>query len=162
MTNIKMIILDLVMAEVVAQLEATERGRLFAIAESKAHKGAMASRYDTFKEEAQYLAGGMNAQSIGLRETLGLLYSLKEKPPIVKKGSGYAIVEAENLDDGTTTKYFLLPAGGGNSYEVAGEKILVINAGAPLARAFIGAVEGDEVQVNIQGKKKIFNIISVV
>ncbi len=76
-------------------------------------------------------------------------------------GSGYAIVEVENLDDGLRVKYFLLPAGGGNTYEVEGEEITVINIGAPLARAFIGSVAGDEVEIKIQGTTRRFSVVSV-
>ncbi|KKS95606.1 MAG: hypothetical protein UV75_C0011G0020, partial [Candidatus Giovannonibacteria bacterium GW2011_GWA1_43_15] len=57
MKDIKTVIIDRIIDKVETQIKNTERGRLDAIEESKAHKGAMASRYDTFKEEAQYLAG---------------------------------------------------------------------------------------------------------
>ena len=58
-------------------------------------------------------------------------------------------------------KYFLLPVGGGNTYEVEGEKITVINVGAPLAHAFIGTVSSDEVKIEIKRNTKRFSIISV-
>lgn len=161
MEDVKITILDRVIEEITAQIETAKRGRLFAIEESKAHKGAMESRYDTFKEEAQYLAGGQNARLLDLGKVLGMLRSLKNNSPTVTRGSGYAIIEAKNLDDGSRVKYFLLPAGGGNIYEVAGEKISVLNVAAPLARAFIGTIAGDEVEVEIQGKRKRFNVISI-
>lgn len=161
MENIKTIILDRIIEEVEAQIKNAERGRLDALEESKAHKGAMESRYDTFKEEAQYLAGGFAARLVELGRTLGALKSIRDFPPTVTKGSGYAIVDTENLDEGSRTKYFLLPAGGGNTYEVEGEQITILNIGAPLARAFIGAVAGDEVEVKIQGTTRRFSVVSV-
>lgn len=112
--------------------EATTQGREDALEESRAHKGAMESRYDTFKEEAQYLA---NAQEGILAELTGaavLLKSLRDNPPRgITQGCLYAIVEAEDLEDGSTAKYFLLPAGGGNTYEIDGEKITALNVMAP-------------------------------
>jgi transcription elongation GreA/GreB family factor len=162
MPNLKSTILDLVIEEVEDQIKHAERGKSDAIEESRAHKGAMESRYDTFKEEAQYLAGGFSSQLIELGKLLGALKSVKERPPAsVTKGSGYALIEAENLGDGSKTKYLLLPAGGGNSYEVDGEKITVLNVGAPMARAFMGSTAGDEVELKIQGKTKHFNIVSI-
>lgn len=162
MGNIKIIALDYIIKEVEVQIKNAERGRLDALEESKAHKGAMESRYDTFKEEAQYLAGGFAARLVDLRKTLGALKSIRDFPPTVTKGSGYAIVEAENLDDGSRMKYFLLPAGGGNTYEIEGEKIIVLNIGAPLARAFIGKVAGNEVEIKIQGTTRRFSVVSVI
>lgn len=162
MKDEKTIVIDRIIEEVEAQIESAERGKRFNIEESKAHKGAMASRYDTFKEEAQYLAGGYNAQLQELRRTLGSLKSLKDCPPTVTRGSVYAIIEVENLDDGSEARYFLLPAGGGNTYETDGKKITVLNIGAPFARAFFGARAGDDVEFRIQGTTRRFNIVSVI
>ncbi len=161
MKNVKTVILDRIIEEVEVQIKNAERGRLDALEESKAHKGAMESRYDTFKEEAQYLAGGFAARLVELGKTLGALKSIRDYPPAVTKGSGYAIVEVENLDDGSRAKYFLLPAGGGNTYEVEGKEITVLNIGAPLARAFIGSIAGDEVEIKIQGTTRQFSVVSV-
>lgn len=161
MKDIKTIILDRIIEEVETQIKNAEQGRLEAIKESQAHKGAMESRYDTFKEEAQSLAGGLNAQVSGLSKTLSALRSLRGYSVPITKGSGYAIMEVENHDDGARTKYFLLPAGGGNTYEVGGERITILSVGAPMARALIGAVAGDEVEVKIQGTTRRFSVVSV-
>ena len=161
MKDIKTVIIDRIIDKVETQIKNTERGRLDAIEESKAHKGAMASRYDTFKEEAQYLVGGFAARLVELGKTLGALKSIRDYPPTVTNGSGYAIVEVENLDDGSRVKYFLLPAGGGNTYEVEGEKITILNIGASLARAFIVSVAGDEVEIKIQGTTRRFSVVSI-
>lgn len=161
MKDIKTLVLDRIIKEVENQIKNAERGRLDALEESKAHKGAMESRYDTFKEEAQYLAGGYAARLVELGKTLGALKSIRDYPPTITKGSGYAIVEAENLEDGSRTKYFLLPAGGGNTYEVEGGEITILNVGAPLAQAFIGTVAGDEVEIKIQGTTRQFRVVSV-
>lgn len=161
MTNIKTLILDRIIEQINAQIQNAERGRSDAIKESKAHKGAMESRYDTFKEEAQYLAGGFNTQVLELRRTLSTLESIRNYPLPITKVSGYAIITVESCDDGSRAKYFLLPAGGGNEYDVEGEKITILSVGAPLARAFIDAVVGDEVEVKIQGMMKRFRVVLI-
>ncbi len=161
MKNIKIFIIDSIIKEIEGQIRNTKNGRLSAVKESKAHKGAMASRYDTFKEEAQYLADGYSIQLARLNKTLNELRYIRRDSSIINKGSIRAIVEVQNLSDNSRAKYFLLPIGGGNIYEVKKEIITVLSVGAPLARAFIGAVAGDEIEVKIQDKTKIFNVISI-
>jgi transcription elongation GreA/GreB family factor len=161
MKDIKTVIIDRIIEEVEIQIKNAERGRLDAIEESKAHKGAMASRYDTFKEEAQYLAGGFASRLVELGKTLGALKSIRDYPPTVTKVHGYALVEVENLENGSRSKYFLLPSGGGNIYEIEGEEISVLSVGAPMARAFMGTVPGDEVEIKIQETTRRFSVVSV-
>jgi transcription elongation GreA/GreB family factor len=161
MKEIKAIVIGKVIEKIEAQIKNTECGQSFSIKESKEHKGAMESRYDTFKEEAQYLAGGFNVQLLEQSKVLKVLKSIVNFPPTITRGSSYAIVEVENLDDESRIKYFLLPAGGGDTYEVDGEKITILGIGAPMARVFIGAVAGDEVEVKIQGTTKRFSVVSV-
>jgi transcription elongation GreA/GreB family factor len=161
MENIKIVIIDRIMGEVRTQIETATRGRSTAVDESKAHKGAMESRYDTFKEEAQYVAGGYNAQLEGLNRTLTLLEAIKSHPMGGSMVSVCSIIEVKNLDDGVTDKYFLVPAGGGETYEVEEQKITAVNVSAPMARAFIGFVAGSEVRVKIQATAVKFRVISV-
>jgi len=162
MEKVKTYILDQIIEELKTQIQNAEKGRSHSIEESKSHKGAMTSRYDTFKEEAQYLAGGYSALLVELNKTLGILKFIRNHPPVITtKGSNYTIVEIKDLDNGMIIKYFLLPVGGGNTYEVEGEKITVINVGAPLAHAFIGTVSSDEVKIEIKRNTKRFSIISV-
>lgn len=160
--NLKTSIINRILDEIQTQIQTATQGREDALEESRAHKGAMESRYDTFKEEAQYLA---NAQEGILAELTGaavLLKSLRDNPPRgITQGCLYAIVEAEDLEDGSTAKYFLLPAGGGNTYEIDGEKITTLNVMAPLARAFIGVPPGDEVGTTIAQKRRSFYIVSI-
>ncbi|MEK7630940.1 MAG: GreA/GreB family elongation factor [Patescibacteria group bacterium] len=138
-----------------------ERGQQGAIEESKAHKGAMASRYDTFKEEAQYLAGGFAARIQELSLQLAALKSMQMRLAVNNKVSSGAIVEIEDVDTGVRTKYFLLPVGGGNIYEVNGKPYSTLTIRAPLARALFGKTEGDEVEIIIQGTTKRLLIVSV-
>lgn len=161
MSQAKTIILDRVIEEINIQIKNAEYGRSGAIEESKSHKGAMESRYDTFKEEAQYLAGGYDTQLMELNKILNTLKSIKNFPPSITLGSVYAIVEVKNIDDGTRSRYFLLPAGGGKTYDVGGDKIVAINMEAPIARAFIGTAVGDEVEIEIRGKTRVFNVVSI-
>ncbi len=161
MTNLKTIIVGRIIEKIEAQIKTAEHGLSDAIEESRAHKGAMASRYDTFKEEAQYLAGGYNAQLLELGRMLNVLNSIRDRMPVLTKCADYAIIEIKNLNDGLVTKYFLLPTGGGDVYEVNKEKITTINVDAPMAHAFIGAIVNDEVEVKIQEATRRFIVVSI-
>jgi len=161
MIDIKKVLLDLTIGDIEKQIETAERGRKDAIEESKAHKGAMASRYDTFKEEAQYLAGGFAARIQELTPLLAALKSMRIQITANSKVAGGAIVEVEDIDTSTKTKYFLLPAGGGYAYKVNGEQYSTLTIQAPLARSLFGKTEGDEVEITIQGTTKHLLIVSV-
>ncbi len=161
MKSVKETLLDLVIADIEKQIETAEQGRKDAVEESKAHKGAMASRYDTFKEEAQYLAGGFAARIQELTSLLVVLKSLRTRIATNSKVSGGAIVEVEDTDTGVKTRYFLLPAGGGHVYEVNGEQYSTLTIQAPLARSLFGKAEGDETEITIQGTTKHLLIVSV-
>jgi len=56
MKDIKTVIIDRIIEEVEIQIKNAERGRLDAIEESKAHKGAMASRSKVDCLSRQYLS----------------------------------------------------------------------------------------------------------
>lgn len=161
MKSIKETLLDLAIADIEEQIEAAKRGRKDATEESKAHKGAMASRYDTFKEEAQYLADGFAARIQELSSQLAALKSMQMRLVANSKVSSGAIVEIEDGDTSAKTKYFLLAAGGGNVYEVDGEQYSILTIQAPLARALFGKTEGDEAEITIQGTTKYLLIVSI-
>ncbi|MFH1200724.1 MAG: GreA/GreB family elongation factor [bacterium] len=123
--------------------------------------GAMQSKSDTTKWQMSQRAGAIERVLLETQQALSSLKRLMNYSPVITKGSVYAIIEAKNLGDNSCAKYFLLPAGGGNTYDMEGEFITVINISAPLARAFIGVVVGDEVEVKIQETTKQFNIVSI-
>ncbi len=161
MKNLKVIILDRVIEEVKAQIANSEQGLQSAMHDAKSHKGAMASRYDTFKEEAQYLASGHALQISELNKHLSSLTVLRGNMTTLTTASVYALVEVEDHDNNSTTIYFFLPVGGGESYEVNGKVVEVISAGSPVGRAFFGKKVGDEVVVKLPTATKHFSIISI-
>ena len=161
MKAIKTTIIDCEMERISEQIRNAEVGRRDAEQEAAAHKGAMASRYDTFKEEAQYKAAGYARQIQELDRVLSAFRNLKMNPPAIRKGSIYSIIELKDCDSGEEKKYFLLPAGGGMVYRVEGEEIAVLTVGSPLALALIGATPGSLVEAPAEGTTKSFAVISV-
>lgn len=161
MKSVKETLLNLAITDIEERIEAAKRGRKDAIEESKAHKGAMDSRYDTFKEEAQYLAGGFVAIIQELSSQLAALKSMQTRLVANSKVSGGAIVEVEDINTSAKMKYFLLPSGGGNMYEVNGERYSILTIQAPLACALFGKTDGDEAEITIQGTTKYLLVVSV-
>lgn len=128
---------------------------------AKEAPGAMQSHSDTTKWQMSRRAEAMQSSIAETQQALSVLKSIRDHPPTITKSSGYAIVEIENLNDGSRAKYFLLPAGGGDTYEMEGEKITVITIGSPMARALIGTIAGDEVEVKMHGTTKRISVVSV-
>jgi len=50
-----------------------------------------------------------------------------------------------NVDTGEVEKYLLIPKGGGDSFSVGDEEIILISAEAPLVKLLLGKKKGDKV-----------------
>lgn len=161
MQDIKRTIFDLVMTEIEKQIETAEKGKSHAVEESKAHKGATASRYDTFKEEAQYLAGGQSARLQDLNNSLSLLKSVRDMLVERSRVMVGAIVELEEIETAIRTYYFILPAGGGTVCEVEERQYLVLTPKAPITRTIMGKTQGNDFLLTIKGASRRMRIISV-
>lgn len=121
----------------------------------------MDSRYDTFKQEAEFLTGAYDKRLVELQKMLQTLRMLKANPPKIVRCSMYSIIEIKDIDDDSVFKYFLLPVGGGGAYEIDGEKIVILSVGTSLAQALIGSVSGDEIEAKFQGSLKQFKVVSL-
>lgn len=161
MANAKNIIIENIITSVEKQIKTAEQGRKDAMEEFKFHKGVMDSRYDTFKQEAEFLTGAYDKRLVELQKMLQTLRTLKADPPNIVRCSMYSIIEIKDLDDDSVFKYFLLPVGGGGAYEINGEKIVILSAGTSLAQALIGSIPGDEIEAKFQGILKQFKVVSL-
>lgn len=142
-------------------LATAKEGRKNAIEESQYHKGAMESRYDTFKEEAQYLMVAQDARIAELNSTIAVLKPLLEQQGTLNTKVGvFSLVELED-DTGSTASYLILPAGGGISFTLKEKTVTTLNEASPLARAIYGKSEGDEAELSVVGNIKTFSIISI-
>ena len=118
------------------------------------------NQYDTRGLEASYLAG---AQSERLGELRGIRSILAAMPlraflqgePI---GSGAVI---ELACDGAISRCFLLQHAGGYSLLSEGEPVLSVTIKSPLGRALMGKTSGDAIEVNVAGRSKEYEILSV-
>lgn len=114
---------------------------------ANSHKGAMASRYDTFKEEAQYLVSGLynrlgNLQQSErkLKELLSELKSSFSSNQI----SVSSLIRIEN-EQGEILIFLFSPVLGGEKVSHCNETITVITKDSPLGRSLFGREVGDEI-----------------
>ena len=161
MNNLKHQIIAEVIRVTQSMLRTAEKSRKDAIEESKYHKGAMESRYDTFKEEAQYLMIAQDLRITELNSAITLLTSQLSRLEFacVRVGA-FALVGVED-ELGEQSFYLILPTGGGVTCSVGGIKVTTINEGSPLAQAIKGMARDEEVELDVAGKKKTFSIVSI-
>ena len=122
-------------------------------------EGAMQSRYDTFKEEGQYLAGGLKQRHEELKSAVATIKNIQDNEKFGGNGfvQLYSVILVDFEDDEGKT-FFLFPVMGGEKIE---EDITVITPSSPLSRALIGKEEGDDFHFTVNGKTKTGEIISV-
>ena len=122
-------------------------------------EGAMVSRYDTFKEEGQYLAGGLKIRAMEAASQIEIIRSAMECLPEEMDGVVrlYAFVGVE-FADGQKAEYFLFPVMGG---EKIGNGITVITPDSPLGRTLMNREEGEIFSYGVNGNTRKGEIIDV-
>jgi hypothetical protein len=129
--------------------ERAENGRRDAQDNANEHAGRLESRYDTFKEEAQFLASGQQHRHaaitgwiLDIKRLMTFNEEVLEPADVACAG---AVVSLAFPGEAMDTRFLLAPAGGGEILESGGEPVEVLNLGTPLGRALIGARAGQSV-----------------
>jgi len=115
---------------------------------------------DTRALEASYLARGQAMRVEELGETIERLrfLPLKDYDGGVPVGLG-ALVTLEHETE--QRRVLLVPVGGGLSLPSCEGEVALLSPAAPLGRALVGAVEGDEVELRVAGRPRIFELVRV-
>lgn len=116
-------------------------------AEANSHVGAMESRYDTFKEEAQALRNGYARQIAAGEQDAALLQQITPKPcATVQLG---ALVHTRETQDGEECEidYFISCAVVDDPVPLEGRSFRLIRPSAPLAQAMLGLRPGQAAMV---------------
>jgi transcription elongation GreA/GreB family factor len=146
--QIKYKLIDLLILDLEKQLDAYENEMKKAQEEANYHKGAMASRYDTFKEEAQMLKDGFARQYQKSLEILASLNQFKKNITINNKDIVTVGSLVSVLEDETEKEYYILPDITYTSFEIENIKFECISSHTPLAKALLGKEIDDEVIFN--------------
>jgi len=142
-------ILEVLIADYKDKLERYKKSMEEAQQEANYHKGAMESRYDTFKEEAQMLKEGFAKQFNETNEILKILQSYKMNV-IDKKFNKVlpgAIVKCI-INDKDEKNFFIIKGIHFNEYNINDVYITTLNSDAPLAKKLLNLEEGDEIEFN--------------
>ncbi len=143
-------------------VEAATAGRLAReTAEAANHPEARPdSDKDTRKIELSYLAAGQAARARELEAALMLVSALPLAPfPEGKPISAGAL--ATLSVDGETQRVLMSPAGGGLTLADADGPIRVVTPQAPLGRALLGRLPGDDFELVVAGRTNEVSIVAV-
>lgn len=132
--------------------------------EANYHIGAMQSRYDTFKEEAQYLTDAQKLRLLTLRGQLQECVRLRQQ--LLIRQSPYhrlqlgALVTLRASQQGSLW-LFVAPAGLGKPQETASGRVICVTPEAPLISPGLGLSAGDEYQVSQGGSSRSYCIVDI-
>jgi len=155
---------DALIMQIISAKKITMQRQKESQTEANMHIGAMESRYDTFKEEAQYLAG---AQAIRVNELNQELLELQQLYELVRQNAipynriclgSLVVVETEF---GEKKTYLVASAAGGQLIETEEGKCQVITPASPVGRALVGKKVGDEIEFLLNGTVIISEVIAI-
>jgi transcription elongation GreA/GreB family factor len=129
-----------VIAQLRAKLEASKKAMDTAQADANRYKGAMESRYDTFKEEAQALRNGFALQ---IQRTAEVLAQMEQ---IVVKKSDVVVLGAVVIT--TCGSMFVSTGLVDRAQDAKGESYDCVGSNAPLAQRLHGKRVGDSAEVD--------------
>ena len=101
---------------------------------------------DTRALEQSYLARGQAQRVVELQSELNQLKALELRA--FSASTAIALGALVAVDDGReVVHYFIAPAGGGVRVNLRGVEVRVVTPQSPIARALLGKVEGDELEL---------------
>lgn len=120
------------------------------------------NKYDTLGLEASYLAAGQARRVEEIRQSLSLYRQLGPKPFDETRGiqSGDLIVLESGK--GVAQHLFLGPDAAGLKVYLDDTLITVITPRAPLGQNLLGKLEGDELEINVNGSRQSFEVTHVL
>ena len=155
----------LLLKQLLNALEAVHQGAVDAAmqaSDTATHEETVAeNKYDTFGLEASYLA---QVQAKRVTECEADVAAFKKLPATDFTGEmPIALGALVTLEDesGTEQTLFLGPAAGGLKVRFNEKELMIITRTAPLGAALFGRIEGDEVNIDVGGEKKRYEITAV-
>jgi transcription elongation GreA/GreB family factor len=120
------------------------------------------NKYDTLGLEAAYLSTGQARRAEAIRQAMAHWRQFRPRPYDASKGIQLgALVCLIDADD-KQQQLFLGPGGGSMKLGSGSEFVQVISSEAPLGRAMLGKCEGDEVSIQIELTRQLFEVLRVI
>lgn len=152
MNNEKLKIIEKVRSRLNDMLSQTKKEINDAQTEANYHIGAMQSRYDTFKEEAQYLVAAQQIRLINLEtqiiqcdELIIKLSSNNCKFTTIDNGAFFSI---KNYNNGEVKNYLIVPGGNGTNFLLNNYNVLCVSKDAPIINKYIGLSKDEEPDID--------------
>jgi len=157
----KVEVISAVRAKVQADLDAAVHSQKVAHDAATHEEAKPENDKDTRGLESSYLARGLAMRVEELRATIAAVRSTSTRGygPDDEVGLG-ALVVAED-EDGEEACYLLASNGGGLVVDVEGTPVRVVTPESPVGRAFVGKLEGDDVQVRTPKGVREFVLVTV-
>jgi transcription elongation GreA/GreB family factor len=118
------------------------------------------NEYDTRGLEASYLAGAQAKRVAEIEDVLVMFKTIEFKdfsPDAAIQATSLAEVES----NGKKSFVLVLPKGGGESLQYGGRTIQIITPNSLLGEALIDLGEGDVAEIEVGGKMREYEILSV-
>lgn len=158
----KRILLDHLLNELKANLEALVHAALVAKEAATGEESKAENKYDTRGLEASYLAGAQAKRAEELREMIYKLQKINLKDYDKNDPVGLAAVVKVMIDEQVEKDFFVLPSAGGQKVVFEGTTYHVITPESPVGSLFLGKKREDSFQVKINQKEFEYEIISIV
>ncbi len=132
--------------------------------EANNHVGAMESRYDTFKEEAQYLVSAHEIRIAQLSNDLaGLKLFLTKMDTILYLDTiQFGSIVVTEMANNQKNHYFFSPVGGGRKLTVGEITMMVITPTSPLGKSLHKRKKGEQITTTIGGRELNQKIMEVL
>ena len=156
----KRALLDRILARLQSELDMLTQAALATHAEATDEENKAEDKYDTRGLEASYLAIGQSKAAEEAAQAVAQFAVLPARDfrPSEPISLG-AVVMLET--SGRPTYYFMGPRAGGTEIEHEGRTIMVITPQSPLGRQLMGRLEGDQLQLDLGGKRGAQTVTSV-
>ena len=157
----KAVVIKAIRAKVQADLDDAVRSQKAAHEAATHEESRPENDKDTRGLESSYLARGLAKRVEELRTTSAALLSTSTRGYGADEAVGLgALVTAED-EDGEVACYLVAKNGGGLVVDVDGTTVRVVTPESPVGRAFVGRLEGDDVQVKTPKGVREFVVVAV-
>jgi transcription elongation GreA/GreB family factor len=156
----KRALLDRILARLQSELDMLTQAALATHAEATDEENKAEDKYDTRGLEASYLAIGQSKAAEEAAQAVAQFAALAARDfrPSEPISLGALVMLETN---GRSTYYFMGPRAGGTEIEHEGRTIMVITPQSPLGRQLMGRLEGDQLQLDLGGKRSAQTVTSV-
>lgn len=147
----KKYILEKIVIDIRAMIENASSSAKEQQEEANFHQGAMESRYDTFKEEAQYM---VYAQERRIQELTNYLVQVNMLISKIEKGFDFNYIEigccfeVKDITTESIIRYFIVPFFTFNECEINNMKYKFVTRKSPVVQQFLGLKISDLSKTN--------------